>query len=709
MELRLMRTRLYILLAILSVAAGAGAAAGNAGGISPVSIAAAPDSIPVDESELGNDTIGKTHANLATGIDGMKELLEGRYLNKGESFTKKWYDHLFLQTGIGAEMMVPPGDNYRFDPLTTVHVGVGKQLNKLNAVRLTFVGGLGYQKEVDRMLYKVGGRIDHLFDVSSYFSGYNPSRLLGVSTVVGFGAQYAKMNRLQRSGSSYEMHLGLQMRFFTGPQGYINIEPYYGVATDMFDLSVVENWRKIDMFYGANVNIVYYLHDNLSRESRARLYGRGTDWNVMPEDSTLSSWQQPWFLEFASGLNFVDSETMGLSGTLGQQMSISGGKWLSPVIGLRLSAFLSTARYSKYVTPVSESPYNPSYIRNFNSFYFGGRAEALINPFGFSPNYDWDSRFGVYALGGIGMGRVMKYTPGRHLACRTVTYTAGLHLWTRLASGLQLFLEPRYTQYVYKVPYSNVAWDHRFSDMGLSVDMGFTVTTRGMRFRKRAADDGAADETSGRCVVAGVGGGLNFMSAKSSYDSGESGFPYNGIAFGEYHFNSLSAVRLSFEFVSRSAAGMTSYTDYNMANEAAGYSPVVRHGLWNHRYYMGIVSLGYMANLTNLFAGCRANRLFEMEAFVGPACTILFGESASIYSNERLLENHEVRRNDAGKAGSANIGFNGGLKVVANVHPRLAVVFMPTVYMLGGVKLDGMDMLKIKTLETLNLGVQYKF
>ena len=62
---------------------------------------------------------------------------------------------------------------------------------------------------------------------------------------------------------SLEGHMGLQLRFFTGPQGYANIEPYVGLATDKMDLSQNQNWRKIDVFYGVNFNYVYYIHNNL--------------------------------------------------------------------------------------------------------------------------------------------------------------------------------------------------------------------------------------------------------------------------------------------------------------------------------------------------------------------------------------------------------------------------------------------------------------
>ena len=71
------------------------------------------------------------------------------------------------------------------------------------------------------------------------------------NVIIGFGAQMSKLET-KTSGSSFEGHLGAQFRFFTGPQAYLNVEPYIGLATDQMDLSENRNWRKTDIFYGIN-------------------------------------------------------------------------------------------------------------------------------------------------------------------------------------------------------------------------------------------------------------------------------------------------------------------------------------------------------------------------------------------------------------------------------------------------------------------------
>lgn len=667
---------------------------------------AVPDSVPEDDSyRYRNEAVKGIGVNRTdgNGIDAMKHLLERRYRAYGDTFTKKWYDHLFVEAGAGFEKMIPPGSDYNFDAITTAHLGLGKQFNRLHSVRLLVNGGFGYQHDKNVIYYKAGVSADHLFSLTSYFDGYDPSRLLELSTVWGVGAQYAKYGRNGISGKSFDAHVGLQLRFFTGPQGYINIEPYCGLATDNRDLSERRNWRKMDMFYGANINFIYYLNNNLSPESRSRFLKNRHSGNELVDDKKLQSWRQPWFFEFSNGLDFVESPTFSLGETLGHNFSIGVGKWLSSAIGLRFTATSSTATWQKKITSEVISPtYRPSYESNYRNLYVGMRGEALINPLGFSNNYSWDSHFGFYLLAGGEMGRIMKYQSGKHLACNMQAYTAGVHLWARLSDGLQMFLEPRYINYVYKVPYSNVDWNKRFTDNAYSLNMGFTVSTTGVSYRRGRA---LAIDTTFSCFVVGGGIGSNVTQTKSSYVS-SAGIPWNGLVFGEFHLNRTHAARLSFDLISLSRASLSSFTDYRPNSAGDGYTSSRRTGLWNHRYYFGFMSFDYMVNMTNLCAGYRPGRRFEFEAYVGPTLNILFGESASLDDSERMEDGHEYRLNKRVET-TAKFGLNAGLKLTAHVTPRIDAFFSPTIYAMRHLGISGINFIKLRHIETLNVGVQY--
>ena len=237
-----------------------------------------------------NDTIVKTYKNLAEGtFNALDHVMDTRYLAPGDSLNKpRWYRDLFLQVGMGIENMFPPTKGYKFNTLNTFHFGVGKQLGKHHSLRLLVNAALGYQQDYDRMYLRVGGQFDHLFNISSYLNGYNPSRLLEVGTVVGVGLHRARLRSTARVATPYEVHGGLQLRFYTGPHGVLNIEPYVALASDDIDLSQARNWHRYDVTYGVNANFVYYFDNHLSRAARNRLLMRSKEKNpnLLTADST---------------------------------------------------------------------------------------------------------------------------------------------------------------------------------------------------------------------------------------------------------------------------------------------------------------------------------------------------------------------------------------------------------------------------------------
>jgi hypothetical protein len=228
-------------------------------------------------------------------VDAITLVMERRYKAYGEDFTKKWHDHLFLQAGVGLEQMASSGKGYSFNALSAVNLGIGKQFNKFNTLRLMFHGAWGYQQSKDRLFTKFSLRLDHSFSLSSYFSGYRPSRLLDISTLFGVGVQFSNLSyknilweeEMQRqieewealgdqeevqlirdnwpkdkSATTFEARIGAQLKFFTGPQGYINIEPYLGIGGASTALTEKKEWRKTDIFYaGANANGIFTLHN----------------------------------------------------------------------------------------------------------------------------------------------------------------------------------------------------------------------------------------------------------------------------------------------------------------------------------------------------------------------------------------------------------------------------------------------------------------
>lgn len=707
------------------------------------------DVAPRDTTDLGEDNdedvnqkVEKTRQNKAEGLNAFDYIMERRYRANGEEFTKKWDDHLFIQAGLGLQQMAPPADSYKFNTLSAVQLGVGKQFNKLNSARAVFDFAWGYQQGKDRLFTKFGLHLEHLFSLSSYFSGFKPSRLMDISTIMGVGVQFSKLSfknmlyeeELQKqidklsasddeidqqeaqllresmpkdkSGTSFEGHMGLQLRFFTGPQGYVNIEPYIGIATDKMDLCTNLNWRKTDVFYGINLNYIYYIHNNLSpRERRHFIKHRREDDQVDNDSTQLQTWQQPWFFEYANGINFLGNSQLGAGSSMGSDFSISVGRWLSPVIGFRLtgSVHQTTWRQSFIQTSDETETIRRGYVANMHNIYTGVRLEALFNPFGFFKDFSWEKPYGAYLTGGVEYGWVDKYQTER-LSTRSEAYNVGAHLWYQLSDGLHVFVEPRYMHYVYKLPYTNVDWNKNYTDNGFQLSFGVQIATRSHRFRQQDEDETAAEPL--RQIRAGIAGGFYQIHTKQNFE-GDGGVGLNAKVFAEYHFTPIHAARASFEFLPMKHSGLRDFWDTNTMSDTPELATIERYGMWNYNFKLGLINVGYQANLSNLLAGYPSKRRFDLSAFVGPTVVMVIGKKSELSPSETLMEGHIVEEKEPVKSGMG-IGAHLGVKLRCKIMPHISAFAEPTFYLLGNTDLPTVDFLKIKYLQTLNFGVQYE-
>ena len=648
------------------------------------------------------DSVAKTRLNRAEGFNALDYVLERRYLNRGDEFSGPWYSHLYLEAGLGAEHLDAPSDAYSFNTLSTVRVGVGKRFSRLHSARLTLHGGFGFEESSNLLLGKAGARLDYLFNLSSYFDGYNPTRFLELSSVLGIGAQGSQLRRNSAWKLSGEAHVGLQLKFYTGPQGAVNIEPYIGISSDQGDVSTDRNWRKYDVFYGVGLSYVYYLDNTLSRQRRRKLIDARSKADEVVGDSALRSWQQPWFVELAAGPHFMDSPELGFFSTLGHETALSVGKWLSPAIGVRFTTSLRSATFGKSQFSSPRPSYGTTYERTYNKVYAGARVDALINPLGLTKSFAWDKPFGFHLLFGGELGRLVRYDRDELLRCWSVSYSAGAHFWARIADGVQLFVEPRGSWYIYNIPYSDIRTRSiRCTDGGMTVNVGLTVSTYDRKYRR---DQGEV-RPRGR-FTAGLGGGTNLIYRRTAVQGG--GMGYNGHAWLEYGFDRISAVRASFEYVSVGTMQSARFYDYNMAYPEDNYLRSTRYGVWHRRLSLGMVSLAYSLNLTEALCGPRGRRLFDVTAYAGPAFVMLYGENASLDGSERLQQGHEARL--AAPAGNeTEFGAPAGLRLTANVGKGWGVYLAPALYVWKQFNMPGVEVVLTKHVETLNLGVQYNF
>ena len=100
--------------------------------------------------------------------------------------------------------------------------------------------------------------------------------------------------------------------------------------------------------------------------------------------------------------------------------------------------------------------------------------------------------------------------------------------------------------------------------------------------------------------------------------------------------------------------------------------------------------------------------MFEFDAFAGPAFALAISSNVKLTAAERLQENHFIEPISKGNSESF-VTFNAGVRLRANFTKNISAWFTPTFYWMGTKELEGIDFMKVKYVETLNLGVQYNF
>ena len=679
------------------------------------------DTLDEEELQAIKDTVQLPRRNLAREktdqVNLQDYVLNDRYSPSHHTFEKHWYDHLYVGAGMGFEKIVPMNSDYKFKTLTQVNIHVGKQYTKRSGLRLSVGGAWGYQQDKELWLAHVTGKLDYLHNLSSQFFGYNPARRVEVSLLFGMGLDYSWMKESQKKIAP-EAHFGLQLKCYTGPLGTLNLEPYIGIGSDNMDLSGTKNWHGYDAFYGINLNYSFFFIDNLSKEARLTLLQSRMADDRLVSPTTLERWRTPWFFEAATGPATCKSDFLSGTKTMGHQVSLSVGRWLSPVIGFRVSAISRSTRWLEENverTAVEASNYGASY----NKHYVSGRVDGLLNPFGFFRSFKWNAPYGAYLTFGTEFGMLTQYeTEGTKTRVHSEAYGIGAHLWGKITDDLQGFIEPRYQYNVYTIPYKNVERRHRYGENGWGIDIGLTMLIRSEKFH----DIYRMDDTQNyiyrdvRGVRLGLAGGFSLLQKKEKYYTG-GGMNWNGMFFAEYRFNHLHSVRLHADLLNLNTNHVLDYTLSGVNEAGAAFSEVHAGnaaGLFDINRRLLIGAVNYEVSLTNLCSGRIRSRKVELEGFIGPAVGFVVSQKtkySGVFGGDYSAKGYSTSASIAENK-KMMLGADAGLKLSAHIWNGISVFLTPTIYVLHtkddlvGANTVGVG--KFRLYETINLGVQYK-
>lgn len=667
----------------------------------------------LDEEELLaiRDTMYRSRKNLAIEsgtVNAMDYLLDDRYFVSHDTFIKGWLNNIYVGIGAGFDYLKPRSAIFKMKTLTHINGMLGKQITPRSGVRLSLAQAWGFQDDKEKWMFRSSAKLDYIFDFTSNLIGYNSGRKINVSAILGAGGSMVRMQH-EKMIFAPEGHLGLQFKLATGANGYFNIEPYGGITIDNIGNTNRYSWRAYDFFWGINLNYTYFITDHLSEDAvMKRLRQRAEDDRVI-DPHTTETWRTPWFVGVSTGASMGGADNVDFSKTLGHQTKLTFGRWLSPVIGLRLSALTRTSTWHNNTSEPTED--RMGFVHSYSTNSVVGQAQALFNPFGFFKSFNWDNNFGMFiAFGGSG-GKITKYLPGsKMLRTYSQSYDVGLQFWSKLSEDLHFFIEPEFSHIRYVSPYRNVPWNKMFNDNMFSVNMGVSLMIRSYKFHELNTMDRMQNYTYRdiKGFRVGLAGGMTLMQTRNHIDN-NGGFKWSGMAYGEYRFNFLHSVRLQEDVLAVKENNVKTYRDVYAMGTPDEVS-VTRKGVWCSNSTLALTSLDYEISLTNLASGHKRYRLFDLEGYAGPTFGFVVSNKETINPNEPIRSNEHTIVAPGNNMKKTMFGMNLGVKLSTQVAKGLSVVVMPTAYLLDSDNLGNTICLfsKMHFYQSLNIGVQYK-
>ena len=643
----------------------------------------ANDTADIDEEEFiaSKDVTKLSKINRAQQegqLNAHDYIIENRFLPSGDTFTSKsFWDHFYLMGGFGLQKMASV-EGFKLNMMENAHIGVGKNFTPLSSVRfyVNVENALRRGPENVQRFYMFNGNIDYMYNLSTYFAGYNPQRPVNISAFGGVGFGLTKSSDakgelwaedMKGAKFSANAHFGLSFGIYGGPRSYLSIEPYIGVATDQIDNSVKRNWHKYDLYYGVRGTYAYYLRDHNSPEAWNRIR---SSWHYagLSDVEKLRVWQNPYFIDFQTGATFRNR---------GHNTAVAVGKWFSPAFGMRIGATGRNAEYRK----VSQGD---GYQRSDRYSWGGIRVEGIVNPFGFGKYYDWNSQYGAYLVGGFSIGRLSKFEGSRASDTRNIiNLEGGIRGWYGVDKGVQVFVEPHITRYE-----GMAKGLKRYTP---DVNIGFTVTSEARKYR----DTYLPEELPIYPNVASrltLGVGASYLQRQQThypYLSAQKKSIVSGFSlFGEYRFNHYISTRIGMEY-----ANLYDITGNQLRKNNGGYAI-------NHSSHMSMFNIGPVFHLASLMRGVDPYRKWDVDGGIGLTASWLTGETANA-----IVGKPELPITDS----DLKVGGNINLRLSYRFTNQASVFFMPSAYLVKNVKY-GSPTPKMggwQALQTFNLGVQY--
>lgn len=513
-----------------------------------------------------------------------------------------------------------PRRDFRYGIGAGAYLNVGTSFSPLWGGRISFGYNNIDEKTMVHSLRTVYGTADAVFNMSSFLYGYKSSRLIESKVFAGLGWESTKYEQTNTDSPLFTGGLQFSIKF--NKHTRLSLEPYVLLGKNRVPDQADTNWHHYDMNYGVRVGLQYYLNQ----------------WNTSEgsKESIFSSLFDDSFFDLGVSINSIGDihNVSPVNSRLASKLTFGGeiafGRWITPMVGLRVGLGMSHGNWGRYIVipsqvsetldsdtsgssqtePIVSDPADAVGLRQ--EMYLDASFELLFNPLAGWRDASKDIAHLTFH-GGLTMGTVHKsnFTTTESAKLNTIGWKIGPEFSLDMTPSLSLYASPNYYKTSYTVPYNNYPMSELYDGKRTQIQFGIRIRTNSLdanhgvipRLMNREYITRLAETNKLKAHTIRLGGGFSVLKSyvKSMADVNSYG-SLGCSVFGIYSLTSMSSLRASL-----------AYNNINITD-------LIPHEKFlAHTEKVGELGFDYLLNLSDLYASKERGNvsLFKVEPFVG--------------------------------------------------------------------------------------------
>lgn len=521
------------------------------------------------------------------GFNAIDYLMQNRYRH-GDSIVynnSRFFSHFYVGGSFSYDF-ITTRHNFKYKPGTSWGISIGKELTRDHALSLLFQYGSNNDDKTNVEFERYAFQLNHHFNFTRYYLGYNPWRKFEISSVLGLGIQHGSI--WDEDYTSPYFLLGVQGAIRLGNRVNLVVEPHVAIGGEGYNGAPDGYYySNYNISYGARAAINYTFDNELSAPQYAENF-------ITPKN----------YLFITTGLQSLNADIEFIN-TLAPSVTIGYGRWLAKRFALQLSTGWSAGAWIMYKGK------SDVYNRYSKSQYFYGRIEGVYNLFStFNDISDSKNAFSINVLAGYEFGKSWKYRTNleNQTTHNYYGFTGALRFRYHSSENKVLYFEPRVTFGTYDKDYG-----HGYKETKeYFLDSRYTLAL-GMEYGLGSDDNsGSTDfvlDEPQMSVFASLG--PNYVFNRGSYGDSPLIRGSYGLGF-EYQPFSVLGARFMFDY---SVYAFNRKLKYNQIFADRTTSTT---GIWevNNRTYNAMLDL--KLDVTSLLYGYNAERDWHVSMYAGP-------------------------------------------------------------------------------------------